>query len=134
MSFIKYISDPKVREGNGRGPLHFSRANIDGLPYRGEPMMLREDEMDDFTEVVCDGHAAQFDVTDPEQLKKLEEIIDKAANNWWKIYYFDRAWSQMPDRSLKCFVFVVWAERVRELAPHKLPAGLRAAGVKGFER
>jgi len=126
MSLLKYQKDPQVVEGNGRGPLHFHRAHLDGLPFRGNVPLLREDEFHDVCETVYDAKLDIFDVRDPEQKKQLEEILDRAANGWYRILAKKPEWVQLPDGTKTVLVYVEWAIPHKEVNWNRmsgLPAG-----------
>lgn len=122
-SFLKYAEKKEGKE-NGRGPLSFRRAHLDGMPFRGSTALLREDEYEEFTETVNDGYVFLFDLTDEEHRQKLNEIVDAASNNWYKVYRMKEEFIQQPDGGVKVFVYVVWAEPHKELARHRMPSAL----------
>ena len=115
MSFIKYQEDTELQAGNGRGPLSFSRAHIDGMPFRGQPMPLREEEYDEFTEVVRDFDMGIFDIGNPEQAAKLRGIFDKAVNNWVTIVDYEKRWETRKDGTQTVLVYLMWSTPHREL-------------------
>ena len=116
MSFLKYQEDADIQKGNGRGPVSFSRAHIDGMPFRGQPVPLREEEYDEFTEVVRDFDMGIFDVGDPEQAAKLREVFDKAVNNWVTIVDYEKQWETRDDGTKTVLVYLMWSTPHRELA------------------
>jgi hypothetical protein len=124
MSFLKYALDQGITRGNGRGPVSFTRSHIDGVPFRGPTAMLKEEEYDEFTEVVNDGFVELFDLSIPEHKAKLQEIVDAAANTWYTIWKMENYAVPQPDGSLKIFVYCVWAQPYRELARHRLPGSM----------
>lgn len=119
-SFLKYLADEEVIKGNGRGSLSFSRANIDGMPFRGQTAPLKEEEYDDFTEVVNDFDVGMFDISKPEEYKALKAIFDKAVNQWFKIIDYDKQWVKKPDGSTTIIVYVAYTIPHRELAQQRL--------------
>jgi hypothetical protein len=124
MSFIKYADDPGVREGNGRGPLHFGRTHIDGLPFRGQPAMLKNDEFDELTEIVYDADVDVFEVTDPEQKKRLQAVTDNVANGVFRVLRFDHHWYTKEDGTPGLKVFLMWCSAQKELAKYRMPGGI----------
>lgn len=124
MSFLKFAENPELVGGNGRGPLSFHRAHLDGMPYRGPKAMLREEEYQEYTEQVNDGFVYLFDLSKPADQKKLQEIVDAASNDWFHVYKMSEHPVPQPDGSLKMFVYCVWYEPHRELAKHRLPPGV----------
>lgn len=123
-SLLKYAEDPDVVRGNGRGRLSFNRAHIDGAPYRGPSVPLREDEWDEYTETVNDGYVFLFDLSVPEHHKKLQQIIDAASNGWYHVYRMTEQFVPQPDGGLKVYVYCVWKEPHKELARHRMPLGM----------
>ena len=122
-SLLKHAEDPDVVRGNGRGRLSFNRAHIDGVPFRGPQALLREDEWDEYTETVNDGYVSLFDLANPEHHKKLQQIFDAAANNWYKVHRMTEQFVPQPDGTLKVYVYCVWVEPHKELAKHRMPVG-----------
>jgi len=126
MSFLKY-RDKNTSSDNERGPLHFGRTAVDGLPFRGAPVLLRDDEYQKYTEVVHDADIDIFDMGDPAQRDKLREIVDRSVNQWYVIYRMQEKWVKRPDGSVTILVYVVWSVPQRELAKHRLPPELNPA-------
>lgn len=126
-SFLKYIrDDAKQKTGGQTDPaLEFGRAHLDGMPYRGPAALLREEEYEDLTEVVHNGHVDVFDLSDPQHREKLEEIVDRATNGWYSIFKLVDRFVDQPDGSVKVFVFCIWTAPHKELASHRLPTGLK---------
>ena len=127
MSLLKYAQDPNIVQGNGRGQLSFHRSHLDGVPFRGPRALLREEEYDQYTEVVQDGYAKLFDTSNDEDSAKLNQIVDAMSNGWWTVYKMVEQFAPQPDGTLKVFVWCVWAEPYRELARHRVPQGLVSA-------
>ena len=123
-SFLKYSQRDDVVQGNGRGRLSFHRAHLDGMPFRGPPAMLREEEYDEYTETVHDGYVYLFDLSRAEHHKKLNEIVDAAANRWYQIFRMNEQFVPQPDGSLGVYVYCVWSEPHKELARHRMPPTL----------
>lgn len=129
MSFIKYADDPQVREGNGRGPLHFGRTHIDGLPFRGSPGMLKDHEFEEMTEVVFDADVDLFEVTDPVDKKRLRGVMDNVANGVFRVLQFDHHWYTNADGSPGLKVFLMWCSGQKELAKYRAsPDALNSIG------
>ena len=124
MSLIKYQDNQSMVRGNGRGPLSFNRAHSDGMPYRGSNAMLREEEYENYTEIVRDGYVELFDLTLDAHKAKVNEIIDAASNGWYSVYKMVEQFCPQPDGSMKVFVYCVWSQPYRELAKHRVPVGL----------
>jgi hypothetical protein len=122
MSFLKYQDDESVRKGNGRGPLQFGRAHVDGMPFRGPMPLLKEDEYRELTETVQDFGAKVFNVQDPQDYREMKEIFDRAANGWYNILDLDKKWSEDKDGNPTVLVFVMWTIPHKELARHRAEA------------
>jgi hypothetical protein len=131
MSFIKYAENPDVKEGNGRGPMHFGRAHVDGLPFRGKPVMLKEEEWDDFTEIVYDAQVELFDLSDDESKKRLQSVIDNVANGVFRVLRYDHHWYEKGDGIPSIRVYLMWCSAQRELAKYRLPAGFQPTPFGG---
>lgn len=114
MSFLKYQESKEVVTGNGRGPLSFSRAHIDGMPFRGQPVPLREEEFEEFTEVVWDGKVKVFDTSDPDDMAQLQLVVDRIANGWYRGMKETERWVDNPDGTARLLIFMAWAEPHRE--------------------
>ena len=123
-SLLKYSENDQIRQGNGRGRLSFNRAHLDGMPFRGPQAFLREDEFEEFTETVNDAFVFLFDLSDAKHQKKLQEVIDAASNNWYKLHRMTEQFVSQPDGSLKVYVYCVWVEPHKELAKHRMPPGM----------
>ena len=121
MSFIKYADDPGVLEGNGLGPLHFGRAHVDGLPFRGQPVMLKDEEFDEYTEIVYDAEVEVFEATDPEQKKKLQAVMDNVANGVFRVLQFDHHWYAKTGGEPGLKVFLMWCSAQKELNKYRAP-------------
>ena len=124
MSFLKYQEDEQIREGNGRGPLSFNRAHVDGMPFRGPSIPLKEEEYDTFTETVQDFGAKVFDISDAKEYAELKQIFDRASNNWYQIHHFDKQWGETDAGKKTVYVFVMWTIPHKELSKHRVQAEL----------
>lgn len=123
MSLLKYVTDGASATSD-RGKVSFGRAHLDGVPYRGPSAMLREEEYEDLTEVVQDGHVAVFDLSKEEDKQMLTKIVDAAANSWYSIWKMQEHAALQSDGSVKIFVYCVWTQPYRELAKHRVPASM----------
>jgi len=104
-SILKYMQQSDAN-------LHWGRASVDGLPFRSRSVpMMREEEFENRAVRVCDAHVATFDMSDAQQRAKYEYILDRAANNWFQVFYTQRNWD--PDK--KCMVvYIEWGENYIE--------------------
>lgn len=131
-SFLKYQEDRQVVKGNGRGPLAFGRAHLDGAPFRGPALPLRDEEYQDYTEEVLDFDMGIFDIRVPEEYARVREIFDRAANNWYRIVDYDKQWEEREDGTKTVIVFVSWVVPHRELAKSRVQANLIPDPVPTF--
>ena len=120
-SFLKQMRQAR---STGVAPLSFNRAHIDGMPFYGRTPLLREEEFDEFTEVVQNGNVEVFDLSDPEAKAALAEIIDCATNGWYNIYRLQERFVDQADGTVKVFVYCIWSSPHKEIAKHRLPAGI----------
>jgi hypothetical protein len=107
MSFLKYAQDPDVLKGNGRGPVSFTRARIDGMPFRGKTPLLKEEEFESQTTVNGETYVKTFDTSDPEQLKEYTRIVDGVVNHLYRMVYRNHRWVEKPDGPAM-FVYIEW--------------------------
>jgi hypothetical protein len=122
-SFLKYQEKPDICEGNGRGPISFARAHLDGMPFRGKAPLLREDEYQECCETLYDTFVDIFDLSDSAQKEKLTGILDKAANRWFNILRMSEQWTKTADGKDTVKVYIIWTEPYKELNPQRLSSG-----------
>lgn len=116
MGFIK--SQKAVKD------LHWSRAQQDGAPFRGEKIpLLKEEEAQQLLEKVIDSKIATFDTTKPEQRfhgRTYQEVLDGITGGWFKLLaprQFKWADSDpLKDLPPRMFVYVEWGEAYMEFA------------------
>lgn len=120
MSFLKYTQDGSATTGNGRGRVHFDRSEIDGVPYRGAPLPLREEEYAEVCEVVWDAHSQLFDMSVPEDKAKFDEVVDRIANGWYKGMKEMTRWGKDENGKPTILVWLVWGEPFQEPNPSKV--------------
>lgn len=102
---IKFANE---KDGNGRGPLHWGRVDIDGLPFRGaNPPLLREEEYEDRLVKVADPKNGTFYTGDAEQNKAYLRVLDGISNSWYQLIHIDR-WRNDGDNYH--YVYVEWVE------------------------
>lgn len=102
MSLVKYLQN-----SISHGDFHFGRAELDGLPFKGNPALLKQDEVEERLVSACDAKNGTFSTGDPEQNARYLEILDKACNGWYKILFVDR-WREPGDKHYH--VYVEWVE------------------------
>lgn len=86
-SIMQFMDD---RLPGGDEPLYWGRADVDGAPYAGRPPLLSEEEAE--TRLVTSYHvqSATLDSSDPEDEKKLTDIVKRCCNGWYRMLQFDR--------------------------------------------
>jgi len=115
MSFFKYANDPEVTKGNGRGRLQFGRADIDGMPFRGQsPYPMREEEFQQLTDVVCETSCRIFDLSDVEQLREYRKILDGCVNRLYRCIWRSQRWVIGDDGVPHLFMYIEWTEPALE--------------------
>lgn len=96
------------KEGNGRGNLFWSRADVDGLPFRGKQApVFRNEEFEERVVRVADPKNGTFYTGDSEQNAAYLKVLDGAANNWYQVVFIDR-WRNDGDNHHH--VYVEWLE------------------------
>lgn len=126
-SFLKYQSEETTVKGNGRGSLSFARAAVDGMPFRGQTALLKEEEYDEFTEVVQDFDVGLFDIGIPKERAALKVIFDKAANQWYQILDYDKKWITKEDGTTTVIVYIAYSIPHRELDQRRLDSATPTA-------
>lgn len=129
MSFLKYQDDEEVRKGNGRGPLSFGRAHVDGMPFRGPSVLLKDEEYSAYTETVNDFGAEVFDISDPAQYAALKVIFDRAVNGWYQIIELDKQWGTTKNGKKTVYIFVMYTIPHKELSQRRVEAELLPSPV-----
>lgn len=89
-SLIRFMDHKGEANGNGRGPLHWNRAHIDGAPFRGSNPFLTEEEYETQTARVGDAHNRTFDLTNPEENKAYLDVLNMIVNTWAKLIFVER--------------------------------------------
>ena len=115
MSLLKYsqAQDEKKRR-NGSDKLHFGRAVIDGMPFKGPPVPLREDEIDALTVESFDVELDMFDLAIPEQKAKATEVMDKICNGLYRKIAYAQQWAEVNGRPTM-MLFICWAQPYKHL-------------------
>lgn len=113
-SFVKYLDCG----GGDRGNLYWGRSSIDGAPFRGtRAPLLREEEYEAYAERVYDAKVDVFDISDKEQAAKYKEVLDRAANKWYRILAKDMKFIEAKNNWL---VYLEWVEPHMEIPIEKL--------------
>lgn len=101
-SLIKFSNWSKSSDGQN---VFWSRASVDGIPFRGEQApMFTDDEFDSRTVRVADARNAFFDVNDEKQNKKYLEVLECCFNQWFQLIHLERFWNNTT------FHYVEWVE------------------------
>lgn len=81
-SLVKFANRTK----SGNRNLYWGRADIDGLPFRGQyAPIMPEDEYQDRVVRIADFRNGFFDVNDPQQNKLYCDIMECCANGWFQL-------------------------------------------------
>lgn len=121
MSFLKF-----KQNGDGPRPVHWSRAERDGAPFRGRSVpLLREEEYEEFAERVHDCRFGTFRVTDREQRihgRTYIEVLEGITNGWWRLlsprqYQW---WTPPGSEAPEMLVYIEWSEPYMELDERRL--------------
>ena len=121
MTFLKYRDDDGVKKGNGRGPLSFHRAKVDGLPYRGRPHMLKEEEFQDLAEVVHETYVREFNLSIDSDRKEWQEVYSRIMNRLYRCTCIVRERVKQPDGTCPMIIYVEYTEPALEVPASRLP-------------
>ena len=116
-SFLKYLEQETEP---GAAPISFRRAREDGMPFRGNAPLLKQEEYEELTETTCDGNVDVFDLSDPEQKARLQKIVDRTANGWYVISKLEEQFVPQPDGTIKVYVYCVWVVPFKEIDANRL--------------
>ena len=104
-SLVKFTNQ---KDGNGRGKLFWGRADLDGLPFRGQTApAFRQEEFDERVVRVADPKNGTFYTGDEKENAAYLKVMDGVANNWYHLLYIDR-WREEGDK--KHHIYVEWVE------------------------
>jgi hypothetical protein len=107
-SLIKFES--MLRRDSSGKPLHWGRADEDGAPFRGNPLMLTEEEYLDRVVKVKDAHNRVFDTSDPKQNRQYLLIVEKAAHGLAQVMYQKKRWRKKGKKGPYPVIYVEWLE------------------------
>jgi len=96
-------------------------------------MMLRDEEYAALCETVYDVKVAIYDVSDPEQKAALVEILDRAANGWYRVLAMDRNWTKTSDGEDTVKVYIEYAVMHKEVNTNQLPQDVTASSMPATE-
>lgn len=103
--------------------MHWSRAHIDGVPFRGQAPLMKEEEYQARVEREVDGRIQAFKLWEPAEKKACEAVLDGIANNWYKLIDRDK---QYVAEHASWIVLLMWVEPynvVRSMAGEFNPIG-----------
>jgi hypothetical protein len=104
-SLVKFTNR---KDGNGRGQLFWNRADLDGLPFRGEQApLLRTEEYEERVVRVADPKNGTFYTGDPDQNAAYLKVLDGVSNSWYQLLFIER-WRNDGDKHHH--VYVEWLE------------------------
>lgn len=107
-SLVKFMNQ---RDGNGRGQLHWHRAGLDGLPFRGTIPNYTEEEFEEKLVKTGDPRNGIFDVSDAEQNKAYMAVQDKIVNGWAQAVFVERRYDE---ENKTWLVYIEWVEYFME--------------------
>jgi len=108
---MKYIGE----QGDHGGDLGWP--GLYGLPMRGNggsAGLLKDEELDEFFEVVYDFKCREFDLSDPEQLKQYTEVMDRIVNQWYVQRFCDNY--RHPETGARR-VYLEWVQQYGQINP-----------------
>lgn len=110
MSLVKYIHERE--QGPNSTPLFWGRSDVDQAPFRGSASpLLRSDEFENLSDRVYDVHVEIFALKDVEAKRRVSDIMERAANGWYKITHIER---QFVPEDKNWVVYLEWAEPYME--------------------
>lgn len=125
MSFLKFQGEGR---GGEQGRVYWSRADRDGLPFRGSQVpLLRDEEFDEFAERVDDAKFALFDTSKPDQrlpagdpnARTYQEVLDGLIAGWFQLLFREHRWGEDADGTPVMHVYVEWSEPYMEVDPRR---------------
>lgn len=90
IGLVKYRGQRPEFMQEGFGDLHWGRYKTDGMPYRGDPVPMTQEEFDDKVGVARDYFVRTFRLWEDDDREKYRAIMDGAANGTYQIYDRDR--------------------------------------------
>jgi hypothetical protein len=104
-SLIKFASH---KNGGERGDLFWSRAGVDGLPFRGKQAPpFRNEEFEERCVRVADPKNGTFYTGDLEENTAYLKVMDGVANGWFHLLFIDR-WRSEDDKQHQ--IYAEWVE------------------------
>jgi hypothetical protein len=96
----------RSKDDNGT-PLHWGRAGVDGLPFRGEIPQYTAEEYEEVVRRVGDPKNGTFDTGDPIQNRAYMEAYAKCIHGWATSGYVHR-W--IPEGKTSIHIYFEWVE------------------------
>ncbi len=85
------------------------------MPYRGQPLPLREEEYDEISRVVYDAEVELFDISLAEDKARLRDVLDRASNGWYQILRYSEKWCRGSNGQDTVKVLLIWRVPYREV-------------------
>jgi hypothetical protein len=85
MSLLKYVNEQGEEHGS-----ELSWPGLFGLPVRGRPGLMKQDELEDSFETAYDFHCKEFDLSDEVQRTEYTQIKDRICNGWYREVFCER--------------------------------------------
>lgn len=86
-SFREFFNRKKA--GNGQ-EIHWGRLSEDGVPFRGQPSLLTDEEYERRVRRSRDAQAEFFDVSDAKQKKQYLRVLDGIVNGLYTLLHIER--------------------------------------------
>lgn len=86
-SLREFFNRKKTAQGHD---IHWGRLDVDGVPFRGNPPLLNEEEYERRVRQTRDAHAEFFDMTDRKQKKQYLAVLDGIVNGLYKLLHIER--------------------------------------------
>ena len=86
-SLVKYMNQRRDRDGR---PIWWGRADIDGLPFLGEPPALKKEEFEERAVVAKNTYVRVYDMDQDEDFAEYQQLLDRHVNGLSVILYIKR--------------------------------------------
>lgn len=101
------VSHQRQQSRNGE-ELHWGRAGVDGMPYRGPAPQFTEAEYEARTVRVAEACNGFFDMEVEAERREFLSVLDCFYNHWTQILHIERFWRGTSKH------YVEWLEYFRE--------------------
>lgn len=103
-SLVKFANRAE-HAGSGKR-LFWERADIDGLPYRGQfAPHMPEEEYEQRVVRVADARNGFFDTAIPDQNKVYLDVLECCQNGWYQLIHLERFWRQTTSHYVEWFEY-----------------------------